>query len=61
MQIADELYPDLKLDANSDDESEQKSSGLPLTIEEELQAELAGLKKQKEKKVYRFSEWRKAV
>ncbi|KAG7558300.1 hypothetical protein FFLO_02770 [Filobasidium floriforme] len=52
--IADELYPDTKLE-DSDDESQPKKSGPPKTVEEELQAEIEGMKKEKEKKVYRFS------
>jgi hypothetical protein len=55
LQIADELYPDTKLE-DSDDESQPKKSGPPKTVEEELQAEIEGMKKEKEKKVYRFSE-----
>lgn len=56
LQIADELYPDTKLE-DSEDESQPKKSGPPKTVEEELQAEIEGMKKEKEKKVYRFSEW----
>jgi hypothetical protein len=53
-QIADLLYPETKLE--SDDEGEEKAPVKAKTMEEELAADIAGMKKEKEKKVYRFSE-----
>ena len=56
IQIADLLYPETKLD-QSDDEGEEKVPVKAKTMEEELEADIEGMKKDKEKKVYRFSEY----
>ena len=40
-----------------DDEGEEKAPVKAKTMEEELEADIAGMKEKKEKKVYRFSEF----